>query len=79
VYVRAAARGGGIGRALLAACIAGSRGRVERLWLGVAVGNAPALKLYREAGFCIFGTEPAALRVDGVDHDEHLMTRDLRS
>lgn len=78
VYVRADSRGAGVGRALLAAGIAQARGRVDRLWLGVSVGNAPAVALYEALGFRIFGTEPAALRVDGVDLDEHLMTLDLR-
>jgi len=78
VYVRAERRGEGLGCALLHAAIDAARGRVDRLWLSVTVGNAPALALYRAAGFSIYGTEPAALRVDGVDHDEHLMTCDLR-
>ena len=54
------------------------RRRVERLSLGVAAGNAAALRLYRATGFVIYGTEPAAIRAGGADHDEHLMTLDLR-
>lgn len=78
MYLRPEGRGMGLGRRLLAAAVDDARGRVERLSLGVAIGNEAALRLYRAAGFVVFGTEPAALRVDGMDLDEHLMTLDLR-
>jgi RimJ/RimL family protein N-acetyltransferase len=72
-------RGGtGLGRRLVEAVVADARGQVKRLSLGVATWNSPALAIYRRAGFVAFGTEPAALRVDGVDHDEVLMSLDLR-
>jgi hypothetical protein len=33
------------------------------------------LSLYRQAGFEIYGREPAALKVDGIDYDELLLSR----
>lgn len=77
LYVRAEARGRGLGQALVAAVLAQAQGRVAYLRLGVNAANAPARRLYEAAGFRAYGTEPAALRVDGHDHDEVLMSRRL--
>lgn len=79
VYLRPEARRQGHARRLLQAVIDHARGEVERLRLDVGTDNAPALALYQALGFSIIGTEPAALRVAGQDHDEHMMTLDLRS
>ncbi|MCU0944253.1 MAG: GNAT family N-acetyltransferase [Rubritepida sp.] len=74
VFVRPEARGRGLGRAVMAAVIAEGRARgLAQLQLGAGVANLPALALYESLGFRRFGTEPAALRVDGVDVDEHLL------
>lgn len=73
VHVREAARGQGIGRSLVAAVLEAARGRVTHLRLGVNAGNVGARRLYESMGFRAHGTEPAALRVNGVDHDEVLM------
>lgn len=74
MYVRPSARGAGAGRALLAAALAHARGRgAEGVQLGVAVGNAPALRLYEAVGFRAYGRERAALRVGDRDLDEWLM------
>lgn len=43
---------------------------IERVELAVTVGNDPALALYESFGFEIYGREPAALRIAGVDYDE---------
>ena len=73
VYVAPEARGRGLGRMLVAHVIAQARGRATQVDCGVAAANAPALALYESLGFVRYGTEPAALRVDGQDIDEHLM------
>lgn len=69
----AAKRAHGIRRSLVAAVLEAARGRVTYLRLGMNAGNAPARRLYEAMGFRAHGTEPAALRVNGVDHDEVLM------
>lgn len=79
VYLRPAARGTGLARALAQTVIDHARVEVDWLRLEVVTTNAPAIALYRSLGFTIHGTEPASLRLDGVDHDEHLMSLDLRS
>ena len=66
MYVAQEAAGRGLGAALLAAVIADARsiGRTD-LVLTVSDGNASAMRLYRNAGFADFGTEPRAICVDG--------------
>jgi ribosomal protein S18 acetylase RimI-like enzyme len=63
MYVSAAARGTGAGRALLEAAIRHSEARdgILRLNLTVTEGNEPAVNLYRSAGFETFGVEPMAI------------------
>lgn len=65
MMVRRDARGAGIGRALLDACIAEARRTpgLEMLTLTVTAGNLPATTLYEQAGFVRFGTLPRAIRV----------------
>lgn len=72
-------RGRGLSKALLQRCIEQAREwqGVDYLQLGVATGNRAALQMYQQAGFEIWGTMPAALRVDGVDYDEHCMSLKL--
>ncbi|MBL4850190.1 MAG: GNAT family N-acetyltransferase [Planctomycetes bacterium] len=81
VFVRPEARGLGCGRVLFEELIRYARSleRLRHLHLGVAVGNAPATRLYESLGFRTYGVEPVALVVDGVDFDEALMVLDLRS
>ena len=78
VYVRPAGRGTGLARALSQAVITNAIPLVDWVRLEVVTTNAPALAIYRSLGFTIHGTEPEALRLDGVSHDEHLMSLDLR-
>ncbi|GAP35014.1 GNAT family N-acetyltransferase [Piscinibacter sakaiensis] len=63
MFVREAARGQGLGRRLLQAALdeAAARPGVFLVTLTVTEGNAPALALYRGAGFTVFGTEPLAI------------------
>jgi ribosomal protein S18 acetylase RimI-like enzyme len=80
VWVTPAARRAGHARALLAGLVEhAARDGLLVLRLSVGTGNAPAIALYRSAGFEIYGTERAALCVDGVFVDEHLMERYLRA
>ena len=65
----------GLQRAVMLALIADARGSgLSFLNLGVGAENLPARTLYESLGFTAYGTEPAALRVEGRDIDETLMT-----
>jgi RimJ/RimL family protein N-acetyltransferase len=75
VYVEPGFRGQGIAQSLLEAGVAFARqvpGAVQ-IHLSVNAANAGAIRLYEQAGFKAYGTEPAALLVDGELHDELLM------
>jgi ribosomal protein S18 acetylase RimI-like enzyme len=75
MYVAPLHRGQGIGRELMrrtletARTIAGMR----QVNLTVNNQNMAARTLYRSLGFVVYGTEPAALMVDGVLNDEDMM------
>ena len=78
VYVTSSLRGRGLGRRLLATMVERARDLpgLEHVLLSVTSENAAALALYRSLGFEAWGTEPAALKVDGVDYDEtHMLLR----
>lgn len=77
VYVRAPWRGTGCARALLDAVLEHASAHVLQVHLGVAADNLPALRLYRGAGFELYGTDPRFMKVDGRYIDEHLMVRFL--
>ena len=78
VYVQAAWRGTGMAEALLQGCIAWAKQHaVSIVKLGVSTNNATAIKFYLKCGFSIYGVEPLALRVDGADYAEFLMTRNV--
>jgi len=79
VYTHPDYRGQGIAKKLLAQVIetAQSWTGLRYLQLGVAARNAAALAVYEQAGFVTWGTMESALRVDGVDYDEHFMSLDL--
>jgi ribosomal protein S18 acetylase RimI-like enzyme len=73
VYVRAAVRGQGLGRALVTQVIGHARERVEQLHAAVVTGNAVARGLYRDLGFVPYGLEPRALKVGEQYFDQELM------
>ncbi len=77
VYVAKEVRGRGYSRALLEALIARARALegIERLNLGVVVGNPAARGLYLSLGFEVYGRQPEALKFDdGTYRDEELMS-----
>lgn len=60
-------RGRGLGRTLLESCIEQARQRgCSEIRLEVSTGNLPALRLYAQTGFEIFGHRPAYYQ-DGSD------------
>jgi ribosomal protein S18 acetylase RimI-like enzyme len=80
MYVADAARGQGIGRALLLALLERARQiqDLEEVLLSVAVTQAPARKLYASLGFTSYGLERNALRVGQQSVDEDYMSLNLR-
>jgi putative acetyltransferase len=75
--VRDDCRGKGVGAALMAALVdlADNWLNVIRLELTVYVDNAPAMALYRNAGFEVEGTHRAYALRDGRYVDAHCMAR----
>ncbi len=73
VYVQAAVRGQGLGRALVEQVIDHARSRVEQLHATVSTGNLAARGLYRQLGFQIYGLEPRGLKVGERHFDQELM------
>jgi ribosomal protein S18 acetylase RimI-like enzyme len=78
VYVDAAERGKGTGRALIGALLSRAKqdASLEQIVLAVATGQTAAKELYRGFGFQTYGTEPRALKVGSeyVDED-HMILR----
>lgn len=75
MYVDTSHQGCGIGRLLMLDAIANARTirGLEEVTLAVVTTNFAAVSLYESLGFQIYGTEPAALKVDEEYYDEHLM------
>ncbi len=76
VYVAPEARGEGVGRRLIEACIQLARGLdgVRQIHLTVASHNTSAVMLYERCGFVRHGLDPRALILaDGREIDEDLM------
>ena len=80
MYVERGHRGRGLAPQLLAAAIAHARslGTVDWLQLSVSSSAPAAQRVYERAGFCVWGTEPAALRFGGETTVEHHMALFLR-
>lgn len=79
MYVRADARGQGIGSALLGALLSCAAEIVEQLTLTVVEGNDAAIALYRKFGFETYGLEPRSLKGAAGYANEVLMARVLNS
>ena len=77
VYVRAAARGQGLGRALVLQVIEHARAHVVQLHAAVVVSNHAALGLYRTLGFTTYGLEPRGLACAGRYFDQELLVLPL--
>ena len=79
MYVRPAAQGRGVGRALVEAILEVARERVELIQLTVARNNRAARRLYTNLAFQEYGLEKDALKIGNRYLDEILMALDLRS
>jgi ribosomal protein S18 acetylase RimI-like enzyme len=78
MMVHVSARGDGLGRALLEACISEARAAgLEQLTLSVTAGNAAAEHLYERAGFVRYGTLRGAIKLGDRYHDKNLMSLNL--
>ncbi|KJJ96221.1 GCN5 family acetyltransferase [Burkholderiaceae bacterium 26] len=77
-YVAPAARGRGVGVALVERIVAAATGLVQQLTLSVVQGNDAALALYERCGFETYGVEPRALKSTTGYADEVLMVRFLQ-
>jgi len=78
VYVSAAHRGKGVGKALIAAVLENAKQdpTLQQILLSVATSQTAARKLYRSFGFETFGTEPNALKVGSVYVvEDHMILR----
>ena len=78
MMVAPAAQGHGIGRQLLAACLAAAARMegLQQLDLSVTAGNTRAQCMYEAAGFRAWGCHPNAIVVNGVAHDKvHMLLR----
>jgi ribosomal protein S18 acetylase RimI-like enzyme len=77
MYVAPEHRLKGMGRALVDQALqhAAHSLTVQLIQLGVNTHNAAAIALYESMGFLTYGTELGFLMLDGVSHDQHLMSR----
>ena len=75
VYVRPEMRGTGCAGALLDAIVEQAKTEVLQLHLSVESRNEPAIRLYKKAGFVLYGSDPRYQFVNGRYVDEHLMVR----
>lgn len=74
VYVDAAARGRGVGRALLEQLVAEAPGNgVWTIQTAIMSGNAPSLALHESVGFRVVGRRERIAERDGVWHDTVLL------
>jgi len=76
VFVSPAARGHGVGRAMLVEVIESARAlpEIRCVRLMVAVTQEAARHLYKDMGFRVFGTEPWSLKIGEQYVDEIHMT-----
>ena len=79
VYVQAAARSQGLGRALTERVIDHASARVEQLHATVTTSNEAARQLYRSLGFQTYGLEPRGLKIGERYFDQELLVLMLRA
>ncbi len=79
MMVRPEARGRGVGRELLDACIDEARRTpgLEILTLTVTATNASAIRLYESTGFAVYGNLRRALKIGSLYHDKLHMALSL--
>jgi RimJ/RimL family protein N-acetyltransferase len=73
MYVRATARGTGVGKILINAVIDHAKSTVELIQLTVVSDNLKARSLYKQCGFEEYGLEKKALKHAGHYYDEFHM------
>ncbi len=77
VYVSAAHRQRGLGRAMIAAVVSRAKedATLEQILLAVGTCQEAAMRMYRDSGFEVYGTEPRALKVGSryVDEDQMIL------
>jgi RimJ/RimL family protein N-acetyltransferase len=79
VYLLPEWRGLGIAAEMIDRCTAWARERgITVVKLGVAAGNAAAIRCYARCGFAQYGVEPQAICVEGTMHAEVLMVRSTK-
>lgn len=79
MYVAPGFKGRGVGKALMKTIVEdASESGIELIVLTVTAGNQPATRLYKQAGFLPFGTEPDAIRVNGTSYDKTHMYLQLK-
>jgi ribosomal protein S18 acetylase RimI-like enzyme len=78
LYVSAAYRGRGIGRDLVAALLQRAKqdASLEHILLAVGTRQQAALRMYRQLGFVLYGTEPRAVKANSeyIDEDQMILT-----
>ena len=78
VYVKPEWRGRRIAEMLIHACLGwAAEHDVVIVKLAVVTDNLPAIHTYERCGFKIYGTEPKALRINGIYYNEHLMAVEI--
>jgi ribosomal protein S18 acetylase RimI-like enzyme len=77
MYVRAAARGSGLGSALVEAVVERARGRVILIELSVVTTNQRARRLYIRHGFEVYGVDPCGFKHGDRYFDQYQMVRFL--
>jgi phosphinothricin acetyltransferase len=76
IFVAAAWRGRGVGKALLSALVSASEEvGIWTLQAGIIAGNAASIALHRSCGFREVGIRERLGRLDGMWHDVVLMER----
>ena len=80
VYVSAAHRQRGCGQGMIAAVVSRAKEDVtlEQILLAVGTCQEAAMRMYRDSGFEVYGTEPRALKVGSRYIDEHQMILRIR-
>jgi RimJ/RimL family protein N-acetyltransferase len=77
MYVKEAARGTGLAKAMIDAVVDHARGKVEQIVLSVVADNERARKFYGKMGFEAYGMERRALRIGERYYDEEFRAKFL--